>query len=111
MNVKIFLDLMNIFKYFNQKCHVTLDDLKSSEMLSLLMLARNPKEFDLSSGKKFAGGFRSLHDKVPRESETQNPRLLSQQRYDDEQFLNDHHMHSFIEGSIPDKFQNDQMIR
>ena len=44
-------------------------------------------------------------------SETQNPRLLSQQCYDDEQFLNDHHMHSFIEGSIPDKFQNDQMIR
>ena len=52
-----------------------------------------------------------MHDKVPRESETQNPRLLSQQRYDDAQFLNDHHMHSFIEGSIPDKFQNDQMIR
>ena len=68
-------------------------------------------EFDSSSERKFAGGFRSLHDKVPRESETQNPRLLSQQRYDDAQFLNDHHMHSFIEGSIPDKFQNDQMIR
>ena len=52
-----------------------------------------------------------MHDKVQRESETQNPRLLSQQRYNDTQFLNDHHMHRFIEGSITDNFQNDQMIR
>ena len=68
-------------------------------------------EFDSSSKMKFAGDFRSLHDKVQRESETQNPRLLSQQRYNDTQFLNDHHMHRFIEGSITDNFQNDQMIR